>query len=119
MENGEQPATRSDLLSVKQDIESVKQDIESVKQNIDMLRGDLKQDIDMLRGEVNHQYADLVERMSDGQTELLKAFYSYAQGNNKRMMETEGNLGAFRSRLATLEDRILEVEKRLNIPPAA
>jgi len=112
MENGEQPATRSDLLSVKQDIESV-------KQNIDMLRGDLKQDIDMLRGEVNHQYADLVERMSDGQTELLKAFYSYAQGNNKRMMETEGNLGAFRSRLATLEDRILEVEKRLNIPPAA
>ena len=60
MENGDQPATRSDLLRLEKGLDSVKQDIE------------------MLRREVNHQYADLVERMSDGQTELLKAFYSYA-----------------------------------------
>jgi hypothetical protein len=60
MENGDQPATRSDLLRLENRLDS------------------MKQDIDMLRSEVNHQYADLVERMSDGQTELLKAFYSYA-----------------------------------------
>jgi hypothetical protein len=68
---------------------------------------------------VSHGYNDIVERIHDSQTELLKAFYGYAQGNNKRVAELEGNEGAFRSRLATLEDRILEVERRLNIPPAA
>jgi len=34
------------------------------------------------------------------------------------MTELEGNEGALRSRLATFETRLLEVEKRLNIPPA-
>jgi hypothetical protein len=78
-----------------------------------------KGDIEQLRGEINHQYRDLVERIADSQTELLKAFYGYAQGNNKRVAELEGNEGAFRSRLATIEDRILEVERRLNMPPTA
>jgi hypothetical protein len=33
------------------------------------------------------------------------------------VIQLEGNEGAIRSRLATLEDRLMEVEKRLNIPP--
>ena len=35
------------------------------------------------------------------------------------MTEIEGNEAALRSRLATLEDRVLELEKRLNLhtPP--
>jgi hypothetical protein len=33
------------------------------------------------------------------------------------MMELEGNEAVIRSRLGTLEDRLLEVEKRLNMPP--
>jgi len=84
-------------------------------QNLPAAKGDIEQ----LRSEINHQYRDLVERIDDSKTELLKAFYGYAQGNNKRMAELEGNEGAFRSRLATIEDRILEVERRLNMPPAA
>ncbi len=105
MEDLNQPATKGDLKELRM-----------------LTKGDvaeLKGDIDLLRSEVNHQYRDLVERIADSQTELLKAFYGYAQGNNKRVAELEGNEGAFRSRLATIEDRILEVERRLNIPPAA
>jgi len=83
------------------------------------LGSEIRTEMEQLRSEMNHQYRDLVERIHDGQTELLKAFYSYAQGNNKRVAELEGNEGAFRSRLSTIEDRLLEVERRLNFPPAA
>ena len=34
------------------------------------------------------------------------------------MPELEGNEAAIRSRLGTIEDRLMEVEKRLNIPPS-
>ena len=80
---------------------------------------DLEQKFEQLRSEINHTYADLVERMSDGETRLLKAFYSFAESNQKRQEEVETDQSSMRSRLATLEDRLLQVEKRLNIPPAA
>jgi hypothetical protein len=57
--------------------------------------------------------------MADGETRLLKAFYDFAQTDQKRLTVVEDNENAFRSRLATLEDRVLNVEKRLNMPPAA
>jgi hypothetical protein len=107
MENGDQPVT-------KKEVELL------LKQDLGLLRQELKQDIDLLRGEMNHQYRDLVERISNTQTELLKAFSGYASGNNKRIAELEGDEGAFRSRLATIEDRLLEVERCLfNLRPAA
>ena len=76
-----------------------------------------KRDIEQLRGEMNHQYRGLVERISDTETRLLNAFYAFGQTNQKRMTELEGNEAAIRSRIATIEDRLLEVEKRLNMPP--
>jgi hypothetical protein len=95
-------------------------------QNAPATRGDLadfrtefKQDVEILRSEMNHQYRDVVERMDDLKTERLKGFYAYATGNNKRVTEIEGNQAAFISRLGTLEDRMLECERRLNIPPQA
>ena len=78
-----------------------------------------KQDVAMLRSEMQHMYDSLVETIRDVQTELLKAFYNFGQSNNKRMTELEGNEAAIRSRLGTIEDRLMEVEKRLNIPPSA
>ena len=78
-----------------------------------------KQDIQQLRSEMGHQYNDLVERMADGETRLLNAFYGFAQSNNKRISEVEDNETALRSRMATLENRLMEVEKRLNMPPAS
>jgi hypothetical protein len=78
-----------------------------------------KQDIEQLRSEMSHSHDDLIERLTDGETRLLKAFYNFAQSNSKRMTEIEGNEAALRSRLATIEDRLMEVEKRLNIPPSS
>jgi hypothetical protein len=38
---------------------------------------------------LRYGYNDIVARIDDGKTELLKAFYSYAISNNKRVAELE------------------------------
>jgi glutamate mutase epsilon subunit len=91
---------------------ATKQDIAAAEQRLD-------EKIELLRSEVNHGYRDIVERISDSETRLLKAFYDFAQSNQKRMSDLETSDSGMRSRLATIEDRLLEVEKRLNMPPAA
>jgi hypothetical protein len=57
----------------------------------------LSERLELLRSEMNHGYNDIVERIHDSQTALLKAFYGYGQANNKRVAELEGNEGAFRA----------------------
>ena len=79
----------------------------------------MKQDIAQLRSEMNHQYDDLKETLRDSETKLLKAFYTYAESNQKRMAAVETETSALKSRLATIEDRLTDVERRLNMPPAA
>jgi len=98
---------------------ATKGDILDLDEKFEQFRSESNEKFELLRSEMSHGYNDIVERIHDTQTELLKAFYGYAQGNNKRVAELEGNEGAFSSRLATIEDRILEVERRLNMPPAA
>lgn len=109
MDDRNTPASKGDIADLRSEL----------KADLGQARAEARENVEQLRAEMSHGYNDIVERIHDAQTELLKAFYGYAQGNNKRVAELEGNEGAFRSRLATLEDRILEVERRLNIPPAA
>ncbi|HML18690.1 MAG TPA: hypothetical protein VK419_16780 [Bryobacteraceae bacterium] len=59
------------------------------------------------------------ELIRDSETRLLQAFYGFAEATNKRFNQIDGNVAIFINRLGTLESRILELEKRLNIPPAA
>jgi hypothetical protein len=113
MEDRNAPATKGDLT----DLESRLDERLEIRLNESIAR--LNESIEILRSEMNHQYRELVERISDTQTEVLRAFYSFAQTNNKRVLEVEGNEAALRGRLGTLEDRVLEIEKRLNLPPAA
>jgi uncharacterized protein involved in exopolysaccharide biosynthesis len=113
------PASKGDIADLRSELKvDLEQFRAEVRGNFEQFRAEVKQNAEQLRAEVNHGYNDIVERIHDSQTELLKAFYGYAQGNNKRVAELEGNEGAFRSRLATIEDRILEVERRLNTPPS-
>jgi len=80
---------------------------------------DLDEKIDRLEQKFDKKFDDLIERISDSETRLLRAFYDFATSNQKRMTELEGNEAAIRSRMATIEDRLLQVEKRLNMPPQA
>ena len=59
------------------------------------------------------------EMIRVSETRLLQAFYGFAEATNKRFSQLDGDVAIFINRLGTLESRILEVEKRLNIPPAS
>ena len=41
----------------------------------------------MLRSEMQHLYDNLVERMADGETRLLQAFYGFADAISKRVLQ--------------------------------
>lgn len=83
------------------------------------LQGAVHGAVEQLRSEMQHQYDDLKETMRDVQTEILKAFYGYTQTTDAKLKEGEQSDFALRQRLTVVESRILEVEKRLNMPPAA
>ena len=93
-------------------------DSPATKHDLEELRSDVKQDLEQLRSEVNHVHDDLVERISDSETRLLQAFYSFADSNNKRLVQGEAATALVISRVTTLEDRVLQLEKRLNILPS-
>jgi hypothetical protein len=61
---------------------------------------------------------ELLEAMRRIETKLLQAFYGYAKSNDGRVLEVEANEAVLRTRVATLESRLMEVERRLNISPA-
>jgi hypothetical protein len=63
--------------------------------------------------------ADLMEALRGVETKLLNAFYGYAKTNDKRVLEAEANETLLRSRMATLETRVLDLEEKGNVPPAA
>ena len=75
--------------------------------------------MEQLRSEFHHGFDDLKEAMRDVQTELLKAFYGYTQTTDVKLKEAETSDIGLRQRLTVVEERLLEVEKRLNFPPAA
>ena len=76
-----------------------------------------KGDVQDLRTELKAMEDRLVEAFRDGQTELLKAFYNYAQTNDERAASTEAESASLKKRLAIAESRITDIERRLNWPP--
>jgi len=128
MDNSHEPATKQDLADVrtelKQDLADVrtelKQDLAHVrtelKHDISDVRGELKQDIAILRSEMNHQFDDLKETFRDSQTELLKAFYGFTESNRHRVGQVETSQAALITRIGVLEDRMLELERKVNFP---
>ena len=71
----------------------------------------------MIRDSMYHQYNVLVERISEMETKLLQAFYTYAESNQKRVAAIEIESAGLKSRLSSIEERLTHVEKRLNMPP--
>jgi hypothetical protein len=102
MENLNSPATKGDLQELAAQLRAESQELGA-----------------QLRSESQHIVDDLREGLRDIQTEMLKAFYSVTQSNQERFRAVEDTESALKKRLAVLEDRMIEVERRLNMPPAA
>ena len=61
---------------------------------------------------------ELLEAMHDIETHLLKGFYGYTESTQKHLNELDRSDGSLRERLGTLENRVIDIEKRLNFPPS-
>lgn len=71
------------------------------------------------KADLNDLRDELIEVMRDTETKLLRAFYNFAESNQKRLSEVERTDLGILDRLATIERRVTEVEKRLNTPPTS
>lgn len=72
--------------------------------------------MDVLEQRLTDRFTDALR---DTETKILQAFYGFAETNNKRLVQGEAATAMVVSRLTTIERRVLEIEKRLNMPPTA
>lgn len=106
--------TKADLESTANGLRAeMKADLESTANG---LRAEMKTDLENGLASLRDE---LIEVIRDSEARLLRAFYSFAESNQKRLSALELTDAAIINRVATLESRLMEVEKRLNIPPAA
>jgi hypothetical protein len=71
------------------------------------------------RGELAALKAELIKAMLDGQTKVFKGLYSFADTVEDRYRGSDDLEANLKRRMATLDTRILEIERRLNLPPDA
>ena len=109
----------------KQDLQEIKQAlVEHIDQATQGLRAEMQRSMDALRVEMlqrmDEHAASLEESIRDSQTEMLKAFISYQEGQQIRMRGFESKDVEITERMAVLERRLQEIERRLLLnPPAA
>jgi hypothetical protein len=68
MDERNAPATKGDIAAAEERLEER-----------------LDEKIEQLRSEMNHGYRDLAERLDDGITRMLNAFYGVAEMHGKRL----------------------------------
>ena len=102
--------TRLDKMDARQDATEVRLD------KMDARLDDLKQGQEMLRSEMQHFSDDLKEVMRDNQTELLKAFYSYATTTDLKLNDAAASDANLRERLSAVERRVTELERKSLLP---
>ena len=83
-------------------------DSPATKGDLADLRTELKNEIG---NQLESQKDELIEAIRDSQTEVLKAFYGFSQTIQERFKQADDAEAAIKRRMATLESRVLEVEK--------
>ncbi|SPF38578.1 hypothetical protein SBA4_2170003 [Candidatus Sulfopaludibacter sp. SbA4] len=58
---------------------------------------------------------ELLAAMKASESKLLQALYGYAESNRLRLSQQEAEMASLMARLGVLEDRLLLLEKRLNL----
>jgi len=71
-----------------------------------------KQDVDEA---VSGLRNELLAAMKASESKLLQALYGYAESNRLRLSQQEAEMASLMARLGVLEDRLLMLEKRLNL----
>lgn len=111
-DNRNSPATKGDLGELRAEFKSDLGEMRAeFKSDLGEMRAEFKSDLFTLKD-------DLIEVIRDSQTEVLRAFYGFSQTVQDRFKEQEDADAALKRRMATIESRVLEIERRLNMPPS-
>jgi hypothetical protein len=109
-------ASKADIVDLRSELLGVK----------DELRSEFLRVTDQLRARMEDQESRLEERLERlqesirvSQTEVLKAVYGFTQSIQSRLEGSDQTEASLKRRMASIEGRVLEIEKRLNLPPAA
>ena len=119
------PATKGDLekFATRDDLQkfATKDDLQKFATKDDLQKFATRDDLQKLATTDNLQQLEerLTEGMRDIQTELLKAFYSFAKSADAKLQDAEISDHLIRLRVSAVESRLTEIERRLNMPPAA
>lgn len=97
-EEDNRPATKNDLNQLRTELHG----------DTDELRTELRGDITKLRGDMDRLRDELVEKMRDMQTEVLRAFHDWARPIEIRLR----SLPHIEERLGMLEERVTAIEQR-------
>ncbi len=100
------------LAAVDQRFAAVDQRFADMEGKLDAVKTSMFQRLDEMA-------ATLEEGYRDTQTEVLKAVYSMGERVQARVGAQEAVVVSLQQRQASVEARLLEIEKRLNLPPAA
>jgi hypothetical protein len=98
--------------AVDQRLAAVDQRFAAVDEKIDRVQASMFQRLDEVA-------AALEEGYRDTQTEVLKAVYSMGERLQVRAGAQDAMIVSIQQRQASVEARLLEIEKRLSLPPAA
>ena len=116
MDDRNTPATRGDIQDLRTEVDGLRTKVDGLQTKVDGVSMELNEKIEILRGEVNHNYHDLVERIDDGQTKLLNAFYGFIQSIRERFKAEDDMESGLKKRLTLVEERLTDLERKVSFP---
>jgi hypothetical protein len=101
----------------------LREELEALEQRIEAKLNALEQRTEGRMDAQEQRLKDFVrdfvtEANHNMETRLLQAFYGFAESANSHFKQLDMNYAGVLARVTTLETRMLECEKRLNIPPS-
>ena len=82
---------------------------------------DLASTVEDFKVEVNTRFQQFEHRMEallhDMEGRIITSTYRVAESLQARLVEEEKESGSLKTRMGIMEDRILEIERRINMPP--
>ena len=96
---------------------AAKQDLAGLEQRMDARFSEVDARFDQVDARFNELRDELKEAIQDVETRILTAIYGYTETMSLRQDGAAKEAAEFEDRLMVLERRVLEVEKRLDLPP--
>jgi hypothetical protein len=96
---------------------ATKHDLAGLEQRMDARFGEVNAKLDQVDARFDQLRDELKESILDVETRILTAIYGSTETMSLRQDGAARKAAEFEDRLMVMECRVLELEKRLNLPP--